>query len=360
HVHRGRALRGDDDRVQVQLGDLRQVLQQAADAGHLPGQRLHVGGRGAAVAVQQGRAAQLADHLAGGGGVHGRHPEGAVGQQVGRHPAHADHDQRPEHRVGDAADDDLHSGGEHALHDGAGHLGADAGGHVPVGVADVSGGLQAEADAADVALVDGPGDLEHGGQADAGGGLGGGVGAGDRHGFGDVEAVAGEQAGGLLGGEPAAGGVGVQPFGDDRLGGLDVGGGRLGGFGGGAGAPSGVAGGAGQRLDGLFGEGVAGHPAVDDAVVADHAGQHRLGRTGRGGGDGLTGLLQPGAERRGVDDEDRVHLRRGGERLDGGAELGGAGAGGQVDGVADGGVAGRLDQPGGQFGHRQAGRFAGV
>lgn len=53
-VHRDRAARCDDDRVEIELGHLGEVLEQPADAFELLGQCGYVDGGRATVAVQQG------------------------------------------------------------------------------------------------------------------------------------------------------------------------------------------------------------------------------------------------------------------------------------------------------------------
>ena len=154
-------------------------------------------------------------HAAGQGGVERRQGQGLVLEDFDQLAAHAEQQHRPELRVDAAAQDDLVAVGQldHLLHGDAlevlgalllGHRGLD----VVEGLAHVGLVLEVQLHAADVGLVgDGLGvELQHDGEADLLGQLGGGgLGLGD---LGDDrgDAVAAQQVLGLgLGQDGAAG-----------------------------------------------------------------------------------------------------------------------------------------------------------
>ncbi|CAM5672982.1 hypothetical protein SVIOM342S_01362 [Streptomyces violaceorubidus] len=102
-----RTLGRGDHRVEVHLGDLREVGDQFGDPADLLRHRPPVHpGLPAHPAQHLGRPDRV-QHGQGLVGVHGREPEGDVLQHLDQHPAEPERHHLPERRVGDRTDDDL-------------------------------------------------------------------------------------------------------------------------------------------------------------------------------------------------------------------------------------------------------------
>ena len=178
HVRGGRVLRGGEDRVEVELGNLREVADELRDLHDDIGERLAVRGLPAAHAAQHLGRLDAVEHgqrvVAG----RGRKPEGHVFQHLDEHPAEAERHELAERAVGDRADDDLGAALEHLLDLHAFDLGVGlvllgAGENGVVGLRDLLGRLEAHEHAAGLGLMQNVGgdDLQHHREAHAGGEL---------------------------------------------------------------------------------------------------------------------------------------------------------------------------------------------
>ena len=172
-VHREHAVGAGDDRVEVELGHLRQVVGEPGDAQQRAAERPEVGGGLAPVAEQQGRGADLVDEIVGVGVGQRREAGGMVAEHLRGDAAEAEHHQRPEHRFLHHPDDGLDTTGDHGLDENPGQTVAEPSFQPPQGAAHVGRAAQAELDRAGVALVHQPGHvgLERHVAAEGGGGL---------------------------------------------------------------------------------------------------------------------------------------------------------------------------------------------
>jgi DNA helicase II / ATP-dependent DNA helicase PcrA len=171
-------------RVQVELAHPRVRQGEVGHRHDQLHQRIHVHRRRAAVAGQQPRHCQLAQHVAGLRGGHRQRPGGHVGHQLHQGPAGTDGEHRAEGGVVRHADEDLHAaGGDHLGHQHPVHAGVWAGaGHVgaqPLVRLGRGPGRDVEPYATHIGLVHDVGgdDLERDRVAEVGGG-GGGLGGG--------------------------------------------------------------------------------------------------------------------------------------------------------------------------------------
>ncbi len=134
--HAGLARRRDDDprierhdtalvgeqRIDVELGDFRDVGDEIGNARQRLADRPHVGGGEVAIAGEQLRDPRASDDVRGEDGVERRQPDDAIPDHLDRLAACAEQDDRAEHRIGRDADDQFVRIGtpDHALHGEAG------------------------------------------------------------------------------------------------------------------------------------------------------------------------------------------------------------------------------------------------
>src|SRR5579859_5781251 len=117
-VYHERPVRPGDDRVEVEFGDLRQVVGQLRDPQQQVAQRTEVGGRLATVAAQQRRGADRSDEPVRVDVGQGREPGRVVGEHLrgfGVHAAEPEDHQRAEHVVVGYPDDQLGAVRDHRL-----------------------------------------------------------------------------------------------------------------------------------------------------------------------------------------------------------------------------------------------------
>jgi len=105
-----------DDRVQIQLGDFRQVVGQGADAHGEVGERSSGHPWCASISVEQHRGPQFREHVLGVLHTQRCEPERSVGNHIRQDAAGTDHHRRPELIVLDGAEDHLGAGRCHRLH----------------------------------------------------------------------------------------------------------------------------------------------------------------------------------------------------------------------------------------------------
>ena len=174
----GGVLRGREDRIEIELGDFREVADQLRDLHDDVGERLAVDGLAAAHAAQHlGRldAVEHGERVVAG---RGREPEGHVLQHLDEHAAEAERHELAERAVGDRADDDLGAALEHLLDLHAFDLGVGlvllgVGENGVVGLRDLLCRLEADEHAAGFGLMQNVGgdDLQHHRETHAGGEL---------------------------------------------------------------------------------------------------------------------------------------------------------------------------------------------
>ena len=116
HVGGDRALLGREDRVEVELDDLREVADELRHADDDVGERVAVDRVAAAHAVQHLRRLDAVEHRQRVVLGRRREAEGDVLQHLDEHAAEAEGDELAEARVGDRADDDLRAALQHLLH----------------------------------------------------------------------------------------------------------------------------------------------------------------------------------------------------------------------------------------------------
>ncbi len=107
-VHRHRPTVGtDDQRVDVDAGDVVALGREPAEPDQQPRQAVPVDGRLAAERAQQPLGGELVDHLVRRHVVDGRRAEDDIGDGLGEDPTDAEHHRRPELRVAQHARDQL-------------------------------------------------------------------------------------------------------------------------------------------------------------------------------------------------------------------------------------------------------------
>ncbi len=115
-VGRDGPLRRRDHRIEVHLGDLREVRDEFGHPADLLGHGPPVHARLAAHPAQDLRRPDRVQHRQRLVGVHRGEPEGDVLEDLDEHPAEPERDHLPERRVRDRADDDLLPLGQQLLH----------------------------------------------------------------------------------------------------------------------------------------------------------------------------------------------------------------------------------------------------
>ena len=122
-VDRDRAVLLREHRVEIDLGDLREVGHQLRDPLDHAGERVLVDARPAAHAAQHLGRADPVDHRARVVAGRRREPERHVAQDLDEDPAEAERDDGPERGIADGADQDLLALGQHLLDLHAGDVG---------------------------------------------------------------------------------------------------------------------------------------------------------------------------------------------------------------------------------------------
>src|SRR5690348_830445 len=88
-------VRAGEDRVEVELGDLREVRSQAPEPQHEVGERLVVGGRGTAEPGDEPARLRTVDEVERVAIGERREPEAGLADQLGERAAGAEGDERP-------------------------------------------------------------------------------------------------------------------------------------------------------------------------------------------------------------------------------------------------------------------------
>jgi hypothetical protein len=161
HVDRGGAVRAGEHRVEVDLGELREVVDEVGQPTDDLRDRLLVDRLRTAYALEHLVRGDAVDHRARVGGRGRRQPEGHVLEHLDEHAAETERDDLAEGRVGDRPDDDLlhvRAGVEHLLHLDTGDRGLGVvllgvGDDLVVGLGRRVGVLHPHHDAAGVGLV---------------------------------------------------------------------------------------------------------------------------------------------------------------------------------------------------------------
>ena len=152
-----------DDRVQIDLEDVRPLDPEPTEREEHRHERLPIDRRPAADAEQQARSAQLVEHGFGRCRVERGQPDGHVVEDLGQDPAEPDEHGRPELRIAAQAEDELDARRRHRLDQQP----ADGEPAAPARLEQRQGGAvdgivaaQSERDPADVGLVDQPDGIE--------------------------------------------------------------------------------------------------------------------------------------------------------------------------------------------------------
>ena len=129
-IERDHAVGVDQQRIDVELGDLAHVGDQLRQADHRLANRAARRRRAVAIAAQQAIDARAAQRILGQHRIERRQRQRLVVDHLGRDAAMADHQDRPEHRVLGRAQDQLDGVRplDHRLHDEAVDAGAGRGG----------------------------------------------------------------------------------------------------------------------------------------------------------------------------------------------------------------------------------------
>ena len=117
-VEGNHVLGGSEERVDIELDDLRVVGDQVGEAHQDLDQSINVNGRTPAIAAQQWPRPQRLQHAPGETLIEWRQRNGAVLEDLGRHTTEASENDGAEHRIALGADDHLDAiaGPRHALH----------------------------------------------------------------------------------------------------------------------------------------------------------------------------------------------------------------------------------------------------